>query len=121
MTDNSILARAKAEVETLASASLILKTGLCEGAIKLLRDIIAALEEPDEATQTASMLRTYGPEIFGPPNEQGQVHFGQAVMDSAADLIERQRLQLAEAERKLREAEEHIRKRNVQDGIAWGL
>lgn len=40
---------------------------------------------------TAKMLETWGPECgpesFGPPNELGQVHFGQALMSAAAESI----------------------------------
>jgi hypothetical protein len=36
--------------------------------------------------QTAIMLEKWGPEAF-PANEQGQVHFGRAVTDSAAQAI----------------------------------
>src|SRR5690348_7023651 len=36
--------------------------------------------------QTAIMLEKWGPEAF-PANEQGQVHFGRAITDSAAEAI----------------------------------
>jgi hypothetical protein len=36
--------------------------------------------------QTAIMLEKWGPEAF-PANEQGQVHFGRAMTDSAAEAI----------------------------------
>lgn len=37
--------------------------------------------------QTAIMLDTYAPEIFPEVNDQGQIHFGRAIMESAATSI----------------------------------
>lgn len=47
------------------------------------RACIRALRELE---QTAIMLEKWGPEAF-PANEQGQVHFGRAMTDSAAEAI----------------------------------
>lgn len=47
-------------------------------AIKLLGHFAEELET------TGMMLSRYADDCFPPPNEQGQVHFGRAVMDSAA-------------------------------------
>jgi protein gp37 len=40
-----------------------------------------------ELEQTVIMLETWAPEIFPEVNEYGQVHFGRAIMDSAAQAI----------------------------------
>lgn len=37
--------------------------------------------------QTAIMLEKYAPEVFPEVNEQGQIHFGRAMMESAAEAI----------------------------------
>lgn len=42
----------------------------------------------DELRQSALMIRTWIPEVY-PANEQGQVHFARAVMESVATVIER--------------------------------
>lgn len=41
-----------------------------------------------ELTRTSSMLKTYAPEVFPEVNEMGQVHFGRAMMESAAESID---------------------------------
>lgn len=46
----------------------------------------AALRALRGLEQTAVMLEKWGPEAF-PANEQGQVHFGRAMTDSAAEAI----------------------------------
>lgn len=48
-----------------------------KAAIKALRGL-----EP-----TAIMLDTYAPEVFPEVNEHGQIHFGRAIMESAAQAI----------------------------------
>lgn len=47
------------------------------------RACIRALRELE---QTAIMLEKWGPDAF-PANEQGQVHFGRAITDAAAEAI----------------------------------
>ena len=46
----------------------------------------AAIRSLRGLEQTAVMLEKWGPETF-PANEQGQVHFGRAITDSAAQAI----------------------------------
>lgn len=41
-----------------------------------------------ELSRTSSMLRTYAPEIFPEVNKLGQVHFGRAMMEAAAESID---------------------------------
>lgn len=41
-----------------------------------------------ELTRTSTMLKTYAPEVFPEVNEMGQVHFGRAMMESAAESID---------------------------------
>lgn len=38
--------------------------------------------------RTATMLRTYAPELYPEVNQFGQVHFGRAAMECAAETIE---------------------------------
>ena len=51
------------------------------------RSAKAAIRALRGLEQTAIMLETYAPEIFPEVNEQGQVHFGRAMMESAAEAI----------------------------------
>lgn len=46
-------------------------------------------ERLEELTLTARMLRSQAVELWPEVNEQGQVHFGRAVMESAAEEIEK--------------------------------
>lgn len=48
------------------------------------RACIRALRELE---RTAIMLETYAPEIFPEVNAEGQIHFGRAMMESAAEAI----------------------------------
>ena len=47
----------------------------------------AAIKALRGLEQTAIMLETYAPEVFPDVNEQGQIHFGRALMESAAKSI----------------------------------
>jgi len=103
-----LLARCKALVDESKAAASYLE---CRGPVEcnpkevflrteaLLRDVIAWMERPadEQVKRSLDWLRLNDRALPGPP----QSWFGEA-----ADLIERQRLQLAEAEWKLREAEE---------------
>jgi hypothetical protein len=95
MTDNTILARAKAllYVRDGSDKEWLGKVGA------FLGDIIAALEEPD-ADLVSLLARLKSADDFAHTID-GWVHAG--LHKEAADLIERQRLRLAEAGRKLRD------------------
>jgi hypothetical protein len=41
-----------------------------------------------ELERTSSMLKEYAPEVFPKVNEFGQIHFGRAMMESAAESID---------------------------------
>lgn len=43
--------------------------------------------EADQLRTTGKMLSVYGEDCFPPPNEQGQRHFGDLMMESAAKMI----------------------------------
>ena len=47
----------------------------------------AAIRALRNLEQTATMLETYAPDVFPEINEQGQKHFGRAMMESAAQAI----------------------------------
>lgn len=53
------------------------KAASSRAAIKALRGL----------EQTAIMLETYAPEVFPEVNELGQIHFGRAMMEAAAESI----------------------------------
>lgn len=51
-------------------------------------DTSAALGRLEDLKRTAIMLRTWAPEVFPEVGADGQVHFGRAMMESAAEAIE---------------------------------
>lgn len=48
---------------------------------------IAAIKALRNLEQTAIMLETYAPDLFPITDEHGRVHFGRAIMESAAQAI----------------------------------